>query len=498
MRTFLNDFLIQLKAIWARLDGGQRLVVVAVLGATVVGLGGIVWYAGRPSYEAVFKASNAEEIKQMQSALQQATISYVIAEDGMTFTVERSKVGMAQLAKNKAGLGGKSEPALGGVSSLMDDAQTKAFNLAQKSSAIAQDAIMELQGVVAVKINFNKPTKTNAYRDSAAQNRPSATVILRLQPGTPFRDIAQAAANVAASQLLIPLENVTVHSSTGAQKYNYDPDHDAGGNSSEFLNLQRKLGEDKAMMAQARLDQLWPGKTSVAVTVELDSNWEITSQKMLPTEPIVSTEKSTKDKTEKTQGKTDPNASSTEPSPKDSQSNTTSDRTYVTDIGEKRSGKMAPDIKRMTVAVLYDKSLEKVEGFSPEDLKKAVKSIVGWNSKRDVEDDFSTLPGDFQPLELGTDLATGPGFADLALRWGPTVGQILGVIVVVMFLKGLFKRSGKPAVNDEPLIAARAKEENLTPEEQQKRMRREIERSIANDPAALAKLLESWLTEQKA
>jgi hypothetical protein len=29
-------------------------------------------------------------------------------------------------------------------------------------------------------------------------------------------------------------------------------------------------------------------------------------------------------------------------------------------------------------------------------------------------------------------------------------------------------------------------------------MRREIERSITNDPAALAKLLEAWLTEQKA
>jgi flagellar M-ring protein FliF len=498
MRTFLNDFLIQLKGIWARLDGGQRLVVVAVLGATVVGLGGIVWYAGRPSYEAVFKASNAEEITQMQGALQQAGVAYVIADDGLTFTVERSKVGMAQLAKNKAGLTSKSDPVIGGTSSLMDDAQTKAFKLAQASIAIAQDAIMELQGVVAVKINANKPAKTSAFRDSAAQNRPSATVILRLQPGTPFMDIAKAAANVAASQLLIPLENVTVHSSTGAQKYNYDPDREAGGGSSEFLNLQRNLGEEKAMLAQARLDQLWPGKTSVAVTVELDPNWEVTSQKILPTEQIVSTEKSTKDKTEKTQGKTDPNAATTDPSPKDLQQNSTSDRSYVTEIGEKRSGKMAPDIKRMTVAVLYDKSLEKIEGFSPDDLKKAVKSIVGWNSKRDDEADFSTLPGDFQPLELGSDLATGPGFVDLALRWGPTVGQILGVIVVVMFLKGLFKRSGKAAVNDEPLVAASAKEENLTPEEQQKRMRREIERSIATDPAALAKLLESWLTEQKA
>ena len=65
-------------------------------------------------------------------------------------------------------------------------------------------------------------------------------------------------------------------------------------------------------------------------------------------------------------------------------------------------------------------------------------------------------------------------------------------------MKGLFKRSGAKAAAQDPLVRASAKEENLSPDEQQKKMRRDIERSIASDPAALAKLLESWLTEQKA
>jgi flagellar biosynthesis/type III secretory pathway M-ring protein FliF/YscJ len=85
---------------------------------------------------------------------------------------------------------------------------------------------------------------------------------------------------------------------------------------------------------------------------------------------------------------------------------------------------------------------------------------------------------------------------------GPTVGQILGVIVVVMFLRGLFKRTGggeaAVATAGGPAAKDEVDEKNLTPEELQKRMRREIERSITNDPAALAKLLEAWLTEQKA
>ena len=46
--------------------------------------------------------------------------------------------------------------------------------------------------------------------------------------------------------------------------------------------------------------------------------------------------------------------------------------------------------------------------------------------------------------------------------------------------------------------AVEAEEKDLSPEEQQKRMRREIERTIASDPAAMAKMLETWLLEQKA
>lgn len=41
-----------------------------------------------------------------------------------------------------------------------------------------------------------------------------------------------------------------------------------------ILTMQRKLAEEKAQLAQEALDQMWPGKTTVRVTVELDPNWE--------------------------------------------------------------------------------------------------------------------------------------------------------------------------------------------------------------------------------
>ncbi len=499
MRFFLNEILAQLKGIWNRLDGGQRLVVSAVMVATIVGLGVVVWFAGQPSYETVFTAQTNEEIAQMQQALQKSGISYVVADDGKTFRVERSKVGLANMAKRQAGLNGGAAPVLGGGTSLIDDAETKAWKLDAASRAQAASAIAMLDGVASVTVAASRPRRTAAFQDRDSDVRPSATVVLRLKAGVPFEPVARSAASVASSQLMVPLGNVEIVGATGNQRWRYDADRDAGGGSSEFLNLQRTMSDARTQLCQQRLDQMWPGKTSVSVIVELDPSWETTTEKVLPTDPIVKSEKFSKDATDTTgkpggEGERDKNTSKNE----------TRDREFVTEIGERRTGRMAPDIRRMAVAVLYDKSLEQA-GFNKEDLVNTVKAIVGWDPARDKPEAFSTMAGEFAPLEAEAAVSAGPTMVDIALRWGPTVGQILGVIVVVLFLRGLFRRAaprGSPASADVGGGGGGgrvdAQDENLTPEEQQKRMRREIERTIAGDPAALARLLESWLMEQKA
>ncbi len=503
MQTFLNDFLAQVKGIWGRLDAGQRLVVLAVSAATVVGFGAIVWFAGRPSYEVVATASTAEEINQIRQALLQAGISYEPDGNGRSFLVERSQTAAAKMALAAAGVDGARTPNFG--TSIIDDAETKAFKLNAASVAMAENAIRELDGVLAARVTASAPKRQAAFRDRDRLTRPSATVTLRLRTGASFESIAHAAAALTASQLMIPKENIDVFS--GTQKYRYDPDRDVGGGGSEFLALQRQMGLDRTARAQEQLERLWPGKASVLVTVDLDSSWEIRSEKVLPTEQIVKSEKSVKDSTQTKPTEAKDGVSTAAPGAENSKRNETHDREYVTEIGERRTGKMAPDVKRLTVAVLYDRSLEEAQGFDKEALANAVKAIVGWDPQRDPADGFSMLAGDFVPIEEGEPTTSSPGFADLAVRWGPTIGQILGVVVVVLFLRGLFKRSGARTASAGGggavggalgASASEVREEDLPPEDQQKRMRREIERSIASDPAALAKLLEAWLLEQKA
>ena len=62
MRQFFSDILVQMRGIWARLESQQRFVVGAILLATVAGLGAMVWYAGKPSYEVVFTSASSDDL----------------------------------------------------------------------------------------------------------------------------------------------------------------------------------------------------------------------------------------------------------------------------------------------------------------------------------------------------------------------------------------------------------------------------------------------------
>ncbi|MBZ0152506.1 MAG: hypothetical protein K8J09_13350 [Planctomycetes bacterium] len=502
MRNVLTDILGQVRGIWSRLDGGQRLVVSAVLFATLAGLGGVVWFAGRPSYETVFVPKNGDDIGRVQQALQSEGITWTYGADNRSFMVERAKVGAANIAIAKAGLTGTQAPAIGGGTSLIEDSETKAYRLDMASIALARSAVLSsLEGVLDATVTASRPRRATAFRDREEEQKPTATIALKLRQGVAFDNIAASAADLVAAQLMVPLKNITVVSAAGSQRWRYDADRSGGGGSSDaFLALQQKLSDDRTMKAQERLDQLWPGKTSVAVTIELDPSWEVRSEKVLPDGKVVRSEKTSKDSTAGGGGAGGGNGG--QAADASGRKNETLDREFVTEIGERRSGKMMPDIKRMSVALIYDASLaQSAAGFNAKDLENTVKAIVGWDATRDQTEAFSIMAGTFAPLEPEAPVEAGPGMLDKLQRWAPTIGQVLGVFVVVLFLRGMFKRVPKAAAAEAaPATAAKVEvdESTLPPEEQQKRMRREIERTIASDPAALAKLLEAWLMEQKA
>ena len=509
MRHFFSELQKNLAGIWARLDGGQRLIVLSVMAAAMVGLGAILWFAGQPSYVTVLEPASSEEMRDAKRVLSQAGVPTVPDETGRGILVDRSRYGLARSALIEGGLLDKSQRGLLD-SSLVEDADTKRFKLEAATRSQTEAAIASLAGVQSATVTASRP-KRAVFLDQEAGSQAQATIALRLRADASFEAIARSAASLAASQLGIPMTNVEVFDAGNpSQRWRYDADREAGGGSAEFLAMQRRIASERTRQAQEALDAIHPGKTMVRVGIELDPLWEITNQKVLPETPIVITDDMTKDETDtsqRTRAGGDPSLASNgvdQPGNSNTSKKETRKRTYLPELGERRSGRHAPDIKRLSVALLYDRTLEQREGFDQESLKNIVKSIVGWDPTRDNDTTFSSIVGDFAAEELAV-AESGPGFGALATQWGPVVGQVVGVVLVLMFLKSLMRttttRCGGASDSNPgtaPSGSGDGSEPNLTPEEQQKRMRREIERAITSDPATLAKMLESWLAEQKA
>lgn len=500
MGAFFSDLLTQLKAIWARLDGGQRLTVASVLGAAVVGLIAIVWVANRPSYVVVHTATSAEQLSEAKQVLGQATIPFE-PDGGMSLAVERAYEQQAVSALSAAGLvgGGSSAMSFDEMSGLTADSKMRQFMLDERRKQTALDQILALNGVVDAKITASIPKRRIFQNQETAA--PKGSVVLTVRRGESFHKLAPAARECLSSAVEVPTESIVVVDARTGQIWPTDRDGGANFDVNGFEELQRHVAENKRLNALAQLDAVYDGKVRLTVNVELDPEWETRREDILSTEPRPIEVESTTDKTSSTVpgNAGDPSISSQGGGsqagrPGTTSSNETKKTKYYGKTGDIRRGRLAPDIKRMTCAVMLHKDLEDRRT----DIENVIKAAIGWDDQRDPDNGFSVLVDEFE-IQPAPEITGGPGIMEMVEKWAPTVVQLVGVLLVLMFLRGLMKKpKAKPEAPILGLDVDEDEEENLDSEEVARRMRKEIERVIGDDPAAVSKMVETWLAEVKA
>ena len=502
MGAFLAELSVQMKAIWARLDPGERLTVASVLLATLVGLGAIIWYASRPDYVPVFTAESGESLQEAEDALKQEGIAYV-PEGSHTLKVDRDQYERASSVLYKEGITSAPGPSVtDSLTGLIPDRATRLYLLSEQRRGTAEAAVRALDDVLEVTVTASKP-KQSPFRADDIQNRPSATASIRIRYGADFLKVAPHVADVVASATGIPKQFVQVRDARTHRTWVYNPDT-GGTDMNDFMALQKSMSDSLTRKAQAALDVVYPGKTLVMVNVELDNNWERRREILRPSEPIVITDRSSSDSsTNGLQGGGDPSLSPGSATGSLARANTSSsksetrDRSFATENGEREIGKLAPDINRITSAVFIDVSLSAEQST----IVAVLEPIIGRDETRG---DPPTIPlvTEFpvsEPLEIaaGPNIMSAPGIVDFLRDWGPTIGQVIGVLLVLMFLRGLLKRAAQAGRQARTSIAEESEKE-AGPEEATRKVRAEIEKAIAEDPAAISRLLESWLAEQKA
>ena len=161
------------------------------------------------------------------------------------------------------------------------------------------------------------------------------------------------------------------------------------------------------------------------------------------------------------------------------------DRQYSPVIGEESVRALAPDLKRLSVSLSIDESL----AAQKDEIIDQVKSAVGWTDQRDRAITATVV----QFPAIDGELDAGAGAMDMVFRYGPLAGQILSVLFVLMFLRGLLKKAKVEGDSAQQVAEVEAKED---PAQQTRRLRREIERAVASDPASVSRFLETWLSQK--
>jgi len=76
----------------------------------------------------------------------------------------------------------------------------------------------------------------------------------------------------------------------------------------------------------------------------------------------------------------------------------------------------------------------------------------------------------------------------------PIGGQVISVLLVLLFLRGLLKRSKAETRAASTAASRESKDED--PARASRSMRRQIEKAVEQDPASVSRLLEAWLSDK--
>ena len=82
MPPFLSQLWRQISGIWGGLQPGQRLTTVLVLLGFAFGLGGVLWFAGRPDFVTLGSGYASDELQSISSLLGDAGVSFKVLGSG--------------------------------------------------------------------------------------------------------------------------------------------------------------------------------------------------------------------------------------------------------------------------------------------------------------------------------------------------------------------------------------------------------------------------------
>ncbi|MFH1144401.1 MAG: flagellar basal-body MS-ring/collar protein FliF [Candidatus Eisenbacteria bacterium] len=283
----------QLRLIWQRLPGSQRLFLGVLAGALVVVVVFVALWAGRQEYGVLYANLEGEDAGAIVDRLQSQDIPYKLTEGGRTIMVPRTQVYEQRLGLASAGL----PQASGQGYELLDGNRMGWTDFVQKlqfrralEGEIAR-TIQSLEAVLQARVHIVTPEPSLFVEE---EREPTASVMLKVRPGARLQEdeVNGVVHLVAAAVEGLQPENVTVLDTSGRLLSGNAGDGGLLGVTTDQLDLVRMVEEGLARKAESALETvLGPSRAVVRVSAEMDFERAETTREIYdPENPVVRSE----------------------------------------------------------------------------------------------------------------------------------------------------------------------------------------------------------------
>lgn len=514
MNDLLKSLVDQLKGTSA----GAKLIAVLVGLSMLAVIGVSVFVANAPHYEMAFAQLEDHEVGKVAKALSEAGVPFQVSEPPGPYIifVDRSEKSRALAAAYGAGA---LDRALKGILAESSGVSSVFMSSGERSQVVRKREWQEMEGMLE-ELDFvvEARVRTSAEKEAPfRQDAPAPTASVTIQVAESGRlsaDQAKTVATLVSRGLGIPRENLTISDQSGETVFEGEMEGQRDTGAQDLLTLKNEFDRYKSAQANGVLDAiLGPNKARVTIDSAWDFDHTVLRTDTATKGPEVSV---TKNSTETpldsegassapvgvasnvaTDGATVPDESGEPLVAKTDETRTE----YKPSTKSEERVRTAPDLKRLSIAVFLDSSVDATKVAALED---AIKAAVGFDEARgdvfsSVHLDFPVAPTADTASEDGADSGTapeegGPGqslFVETLIERGV---EIATAIAFLFLLVKSLKISGKS--RSAPATAA---DERVGPDVDPELLARaQVEQLLKADPAKVGEILSSWARGEEA
>jgi flagellar M-ring protein FliF len=511
MSEYLKQLIIQLRAIWDKLNGTQKAILVATSVVVLAGMITVIaWSATGGSgggsdsgYSTLFVNLEAEDAAKVTDALKEMKVEYKLENNGRQVTVPKEQLYEARMQMARLGL-----PQTGGQGyEIFDKLQlgmtdfVQNLNYRRALEGELQRTIESLHEVdkARVHVTIPKPSLFTEKKEEA-----TASVILKLRPGEEIdeRQVRGITHLVASSVEGLKARQVTVLDIHGNMLTKGFADNSLAEQTDHNMTLQNAVERDLERKVEDIFQGLLgPNKTRVKISAELD--FDQVNKTVESYDPNTKVIRSQQRDENATKGDPQPGASEQK---EGSITNYEFDKTVAQIVGSPGAR------KRITVSVAVDGTYKPAgkDGQreyvprSQEDLDKftaLVKNAVGFKPGSKDEVFVTNVQFDNQYM-----LEEQEEMKKIEKKEWVEMGKKYGILLLILlfalwFFRGLVQNLAAAMNPPMPKYAGL----NLEPEDEkipqnvqkQKDILERVEFMTRTEPINIANLIKTWLHEEK-